>query len=263
MPGRLVGVSGLALHEVAATDRSHEVTDFNALFSIEPVEPEVAAPIDASLPPLIIDESTVDETFEATAVMSLDDSSFASEPPEDEVAPLPSDFLLDFDDAPAPEAASVAATTEHDAPLQRESLALTEEEADALADSVIGVFDEKPAPEETTGGTVIPFKMPQPPSRNDDVRRIGSLTLSVALFNIYLTEADELLRVLTQDFAEWRHELDRYVSEGAMRAAHSLAGSSSTVGLVPAHDLAAGIEDVLQALWREPVVLRVDQGEGV
>ena len=105
-----------------------------------------------------------------------------------------------------------------------------------------------------------PFAGPFVPA-GDDVRQIGSLTLSVALFNIYLTEADELLRVLTQDFAEWRHELDRYVSEGAMRAVHSLAGSSATVGCVAAHDLAAGIEVVLQALWREPVVLREDQVE--
>jgi chemosensory pili system protein ChpA (sensor histidine kinase/response regulator) len=108
---------------------------------------------------------------------------------------------------------------------------------------------------------VLPFAMPTPTTapRTDDVRRIGPLTLSVALFNIYLAEADELLRVLTQDFAEWRHELDRYVSESAMRAAHSLAGSSATVGLTPAHDLASGIEDVLQALWREPVVLNENQ----
>ena len=105
---------------------------------------------------------------------------------------------------------------------------------------------------------VVPFRSPET-ARQDDTRQIGSLTLSVALFNIYLSEADELLRVLTQDFAEWRHELDRPVSEGAMRAAHSLAGSSATVGLVPAHDLAAAIEDVLQTLWRDPVVLRGDQ----
>ena len=110
-------------------------------------------------------------------------------------------------------------------------------------------------------GTVVAFPTPQPPARTDDTRQIGSMTLSVALFNIYLTEADELLRILTQDFAEWRHELDRYVSEGAMRAAHSLAGSSATVGLMPAHDLAAAIEDVLQTLWREPVILTEEQIE--
>ena len=106
---------------------------------------------------------------------------------------------------------------------------------------------------------VVAFTMRDAVAASEDVRQIGPLTLSVALFNIYLTEADELLRVLTLDFSEWRYELDRFVSESSMRAAHSLAGSSATVGLVPAHDLAAGIEGVLQALYREPTVLRVDQ----
>lgn len=235
----------------APAEPSHEATDFNALFAIDVVEPEDAtSPLEeaaASLPPLVVDEGEID-SFEATAILP-----FESEPAETEVEPLSADFLLDFGD----EAELVAEADPDEAVLQREPLALTDEEADALAKSGIGVLDEAPA--EASSGTVLPFKLPQPPTRGDDVRRIGSLTLSVALFNIYLTEADELLRVLTQDFAEWRHELDRYVSEGAMRAAHSLAGSSSTVGLVPAHDLAAGIEDVLQTLWREPVVLRIDQ----
>ncbi len=115
------------------------------------------------------------------------------------------------------------------------------------------------APPPDRSAPVLPFGMPPPVVRTDDTRQIGSMTLSVALFNIYLNEADELLRILTQDFSEWRHELDRYVSEGAMRAAHSLAGSSATVGLVPAHDLAAAIEDVLQTLWREPVILTEEQ----
>jgi chemosensory pili system protein ChpA (sensor histidine kinase/response regulator) len=115
------------------------------------------------------------------------------------------------------------------------------------------------APEPT--GTVVPFPTPRPPVRTDETRQIGSMTLSLPLFNIYLTEAEDLLRILTQDFAEWRHELDRYVSESAMRAAHSLAGSSATVGLIPAHDLAAAVEDVLQTLWREPLILTEAQVE--
>ena len=112
-----------------------------------------------------------------------------------------------------------------------------------------------------SSSNVVPFGPlhPEPAARADDVRAIGPLTLSLALFNIYLAEADELLRVLTQDFAEWRHELDRFVSENAMRAAHSLAGSSATVGLVPAHDLASAIEDVLMALWRAPTTLEENQ----
>ena len=120
------------------------------------------------------------------------------------------------------------------------------------------VAEEVAAPEAIVEETIV---APVESARIDDTRRIGTLTLSLALFNIYLTEADELLRILTQDFAEWRHELDRFVSEGSVRAAHSLAGSSSTVGLTPAHDLAAAVEAVLLTVWREPTILTEGQVE--
>ncbi len=65
-----------------------------------------------------------------------------------------------------------------------------------------GPHDVEPA----TVDNVVSFPLRETPVQPDDVRRIGPLTLSVALFNIYLTEADELLRILTTDLAEWRHE---------------------------------------------------------
>ncbi|MEO8936310.1 MAG: response regulator [Burkholderiaceae bacterium] len=136
------------------------------------------------------------------------------------------------------------------------------DEDDAPIDLALCDVPGKEAPVEAienATAVIAPFSPSAPSARSDDMRRIGPLTLSVALFDIYLNEADELLRILTQDFAEWRHELDRHVSERAIRAAHSLAGSSATVGLVAAHDLAAGLEEVLQALWREPLVLRDEQ----
>jgi len=182
----------------------------------------------------------------------------ASEPLRDPVLETPSEPAA----WPFPEILS-------DSPLDTPTTADADIDLDFALDEPVALTpaSQEPEPVEATvaeepESTVVAFPMPQPePVRNDDVRQIGPLTLSVALFNIYLTEADELLRVLTQDFAEWRHELDRYVSEGAMRAAHSLAGSSATVGLVPAHDLAAAIEEVLQTLWREPVIL-VDEQVG-
>lgn len=100
-----------------------------------------------------------------------------------------------------------------------------------------------------------------PPSgaRSDEFKQIGTLTLSVPLYNIYLSEADELLRALIQDFGEWRHELDREVSDSAVRAAHSLSGSSATVGLTAVHELAYALEAVLQALKKMPSALELAQ----
>ncbi|MBC3869915.1 response regulator [Undibacterium oligocarboniphilum] len=90
---------------------------------------------------------------------------------------------------------------------------------------------------------------------DDNIKRIGDLEISVPLYSIYMAETDEIVRFLTQDFAEWRHEPHRHVSIHAIHASHSLAGSSATVGLKPLHELAHSLELVLQRLERHPVSL--------
>ena len=90
------------------------------------------------------------------------------------------------------------------------------------------------------------------PKINDNVKRIGDLEISLPLHNIYLAETDELVRVLAQDIGEWRHEPERQVSVQSVHAAHSLAGSSATVGFTPVHELAHALEMVLQFVMRRP-----------
>ena len=191
----------------------------------EPVPMRAIEPVEEPLP--VVAEALAEEEIVAEAVASPAES-----------------FEFEFEPAPVVEAKAAEAEISLDFGIDDEPVAPSE-----------------PAAEPIAAASVVPLHMPPSAPRVEDQRHIGPLSLSVALFNIYLTEADELLRVLTQDFAEWRHELDRYVSEGAMRAMHSLAGSSATVGLVPAHDLAAAVEDVLQTLWREPVILDDSQVE--
>jgi chemosensory pili system protein ChpA (sensor histidine kinase/response regulator) len=94
---------------------------------------------------------------------------------------------------------------------------------------------------------------------DDSIKRIGDLEISVPLHNIYLAETDDLVRVLAQDLAEWRHEAGRSVNTVAVHAAHSLAGSSATVGFVPLQEVAYALERVLQALARKPVPLSVQE----
>ncbi len=91
--------------------------------------------------------------------------------------------------------------------------------------------------------------------QNDHIKRIGDLEISVPLHNIYLAETDELVRRLAQDIAEWRHERDRDVSMQSVHAAHSLAGSSATVGFTTLQEVAHALEMVLQFLSRKPVRL--------
>ncbi|HEX7642266.1 MAG TPA: Hpt domain-containing protein [Burkholderiaceae bacterium] len=92
-------------------------------------------------------------------------------------------------------------------------------------------------------------------SQDDTIKRIGDVEISVPLYNIYLAETDELVRVLSQDIGEWRHESERHVNVHVVHAAHSLAGSSATVGFTPLQEVAHALEMVLQFLARKPVRL--------
>lgn len=102
------------------------------------------------------------------------------------------------------------------------------------------------------------FSMPVA-NEADNTKRIGEIEISLPLHTIYMAETDEIVRFLAQDFAEWRHEPTRPVSRHAVHAAHSLAGSSATVGLFAVQELAHSLENVLQRLERHPVNLEPNE----
>ena len=104
-----------------------------------------------------------------------------------------------------------------------------------------------------------PGNPPAAHKSDDNVKYIGDLEISLPLRNIYLAETDELVRLLSQDIAEWRHEPDRHVNIPAVHAAHSLAGSSATVGFKPLQHIAYALEAVLQYLARKPVKLLISE----
>ena len=93
------------------------------------------------------------------------------------------------------------------------------------------------------------------PVVEDTVKKIGHIEIGVPLFNIYLAETDEIVRFLLQDFSEWRHEPHRPVTTHSVHAAHSLAGSSATVGFKHLQEVAHALEMVLQRIERHPVTL--------
>jgi chemosensory pili system protein ChpA (sensor histidine kinase/response regulator) len=135
-----------------------------------------------------------------------------------------------------------------------------DEERRTEGDEILGldVSNNPDSPASLSESNVIDF----PPlttgeaTHDDTVKRIGDLQISVPLYNIYMAETDELVRALVQDFAEWRHEAERPVSALAVQSAHSLAGSSATVGFDPLQELAHALEMVLQTLMRNPVQLQ-------
>lgn len=107
--------------------------------------------------------------------------------------------------------------------------------------------DEEQAPAAPASLLDISLDVAQPePVSADEVRHIGDLQVPTALFNIYLQEAEELSRRLTAGLADWAEALDRPVGQDLVTAAHSLGGSSATVGYDDLAHLARALEDALQ-----------------
>ena len=89
------------------------------------------------------------------------------------------------------------------------------------------------------------FAAASPRTPDEQVKYIGPLRVGLNLFNIFLNEADELSRRLSTELAEWSMELHRPIGETAVALAHSLAGSSSTVGFKNLSQLARQLEHAL------------------
>jgi chemosensory pili system protein ChpA (sensor histidine kinase/response regulator) len=82
-------------------------------------------------------------------------------------------------------------------------------------------------------------------SADDQYKAIGPLRISLPLYNVYLNEADEWSRRLITSLGEWALEPHQALPNDAVVFAHSLAGSSATVGFSALSGLARQMEDAL------------------
>jgi chemosensory pili system protein ChpA (sensor histidine kinase/response regulator) len=80
---------------------------------------------------------------------------------------------------------------------------------------------------------------------DEQVRVIGPLRIGIPLYNVYLNEADEWSRRLLTELSEWALELYRPISDSTIVLAHSLAGSSATVGFAALSQIARSLEHAL------------------
>lgn len=205
--------------------------------------PAPAAPV-VELPAFTLDLSAFED---AAAPVAPAEPAFAEAPlvgledpvPEAEPA-TPAEVIVDFGDLDLD-----LGSTE------------TIEAAPALPDNVVPLPLRAIAPAELQEAPPAPAEPPSEPV-NDQVKVVGHLRIGIPLFNIYLTEADELSRRLSTELAEWALELDRPVGEAAIAHAHSLAGSSSTVGFADLSQLARRLE---HALMRSQAIGRGDAEE--
>lgn len=84
-----------------------------------------------------------------------------------------------------------------------------------------------------------------PDVSQDEMKAIGSLRIPIPLYSVFLNEADEWSRRLVTELGEWSLELHQPLPSDAIALAHSLAGSSATVGFLDLSGLARLLERAL------------------
>ncbi|MCE4554950.1 Hpt domain-containing protein [Roseateles cellulosilyticus] len=93
---------------------------------------------------------------------------------------------------------------------------------------------------------------------DEGYKLIGPLRISIALFNIFLNEADELSRKLSMGLAEWSADLSQPMPQSCEVQAHALAGNAGTVGY---EDLSSLARELEHALGRARRAVRHDEAD--
>jgi len=173
----------------------------------------------------------------------IDFSSLADVPaPPQPVKPLPLPEVKpgdDFDWALPAEASTTA-------PAELELPELQPNWSDTMTGTVSGPSDDV----DTAAGALESFEFDLPPATtapaDEQVKVIGPLRIGIPLYNVYLNEADEWSRRLLTELNEWALELHEPIPESSIALAHSLGGSSSTVGFRGLSEIARALEQALQ-----------------
>lgn len=118
------------------------------------------------------------------------------------------------------------------------------QEDDVSADADSGLANELG---EEDSATEVPALVSEDETASDDSTKvIGHLRIGISLYNVYLNEADEWSRRLSTCLQEWSLELHERLPDAAVALAHSLAGSSATVGFDALSHTARLLEHALE-----------------
>ena len=236
---------------------------------------DVAEPIAISTSDLSVDDAPSLAEFEEFSAASMVDAVAAPAQAPDEFAPTALASSLELEFPPVPQASEEAfahleflSTQTSDVDITFASTQ-TPVETTAVPDFAgddLGDFDfgDLGSPEATLIAepaedmvsdteTVMPdyaaevvAVVPMEQEQEESVKVIGSLRLSIPLYNVYLNEADEWSRRLQVELSEWALELHEPLPDSLVSLSHSLIGSSATVGFVALSELARSLEQALQ-----------------
>ena len=195
---------------------------------IQRADPDLLSP-ELLVPPM--------SDFEATRIQNYALGADAQE--EESEAPLDTGFGLDDLDfsVPVPTVHSEASDAS-EAPAPNESV--TETTAPAPL-----VLDFPPVAANDAPGNL---DLDAPTEDEDSIKVIGNLRLSIPFYNVYLNEADEWSRRLQTELGEWALETHHPIPASVVGLAHSLAGSSATVGFTSLAHEARLLEHALDHL---------------
>ncbi|MGM9425659.1 Hpt domain-containing protein [Hydrogenophaga sp. MI9] len=194
-------------------------------------------------PPSIFDEISLDLEAELPQARDLQDSMpgplFDPERPDSVLVVPPEDGLATQPEPVAPEEwpPEIEAAGTEETPVADEVQDAAEPVTEPVsdADGVVPPAQEPDAEESGAEGD-----MP-----DEQTRVIGPLRIGIRLYNVYLNEADEWSRRLCTVLSEWALEHHVPLPDQAEALAHSLAGSSATVGFQPLSDIARALEHAL------------------
>ncbi|MBT9466957.1 Hpt domain-containing protein [Hydrogenophaga sp.] len=194
--------------------------------------------VDLDLGELVdVDDGSSHEAPEEAIQIDTAFLDFEPSPPSSEL-PAPEQMLadIDFGSLAAFSSSEAAKTEEADLlPVAETAAPLLEEPVALEQDSAVHEPDPVDIPEQ-----VAETDMP-----DEQTRVIGSLRIGLKLYNVYLNEADEWSRRLCTGLAEWALERHEPVPEQSEALAHSLAGSSATVGFQSLSDIARALEHAI------------------
>ena len=219
----------IALEAVTLAATNSEHLDFDSLFEVASQDSMSAALVE--LPASASASATAEDEAEAVA-----------EEGAETVELSPADFDLHFEsEALTPEPVHELVS---DAPPRM--LTQTEPEPGHSEASAIAPREE---PEELD--ELVSLDRLEEDSQLDDaddekIKFIGGLRIGIPLYNVYLNEADEWSRRLVTEIAEWALEGHQQVSASTVALAHSLAGSSATVGFSALSEMARALEHALE-----------------